>query len=489
MLNQNINKPFATQRALLYQLCIILIIGSALTAASLIGHEVIQINGGFGYDGKHYAELAADFPNRITQATDTKYLQRSAPSLLVYGLSRLSGLSSSPDHIILLFSLYNLAMLLLGVYAWNRICRVSGISLRGNWLGFGLLFISFGSLKFPFFYPTLTDVTGFVLSLFLVLCYKTTNKPGMLLIMLLGALSWPALEYMCLALLLFKNVPIIPRDKPLLVNSLLAFFSAFAFAGLAAYLIYRHPNMRGGWQEPTWLVQHAIIPSLLATFITIFLSLKALLKHLDLFKIPVFRIVDYGYGFAAIVLFLGIDVAVKALAKSYGIPAGYSLRMYFNDILIIGSRQPFCFLVGHLAYFGPVLGLCILRWKQICALVYQYGWPLFFIVVQALFFMLDSESRHSLNYLPFFTFLSVQVVQPVLSKPLLLAGLGLSFLFSKVWISIFRFPTSNWSENYNINFGCYLTDNAYLVQLLIFTMLCGLFYYLLKKQSARVTNG
>jgi len=464
---------------------IVLVFGVIFIFSSRYAGEVVPANNGLGFDGKHYAQLATDFPNNITKAEDSKYFQRSAPAFIVYLISKMLSVEPSNKNLISLFSCLNLILLLLSVYGWSRICEVSGFNNFSNWLGFGALFLNFASLKFPFYYPILTDAMGFTLAVFLLFFYRTNNKPAVLIIMLLSALAWPAIEYMCIAILLFQNKAIELSQKTLRLNTLIAFFIAFVFTGLAGYLIYRHPQMRGGWQEHTWIVKHGIIPSLLATFTVIFFAFNILLNKLDLFSIPLFKIFDLKFGIAGIILFVGIDLAVKKLAHHYNIPSGYSIRMYINDILIIGSRQPFCFIIGHLAYFGPLFVICILRWKQICALIYKHGWPMFFIILQFLFFMMDSESRHILNYIPFIAFLLVQTFENKIQKNFLLLGLIVSFIFSKTWISMSVFPTSNVSENYNVNFGCYLSDTAYILQLLIFTVTCAVFYYMFKKQTVQ----
>ncbi|MGZ3932523.1 MAG: hypothetical protein ACXVP0_14610 [Bacteroidia bacterium] len=470
---------------LLAQLLILLSFGTILIFASTYYNEITPANKGLGFDGKHYAELAMDFPDAITKAPDTKYFQRSFPSFVVYSITRLFHLEASPNTAIFLFSVYNLLLLLLCVYGWNKICRVSGFNTASNWLGFGALFLNFASLKFPFFYPVLTDITGFTLSVFLVYFFKVRNKTAMLFIMVLSALSWPSIEYMCLALLLFQNKEIVFSEQRKLLPSIIAFLLALGFATLAGYLIYRHPQMRGGWAEHTWIIKNMIIPTLIATFVVIFLALQNLLRGLDLFSIPVFKIIDVKFGLISIVLFLGVDIAIKNLAKHYGIPSGYSIRMYLNDILIIGSRQPFCFLVGHAAYFGPLFTVCIFKWRQICTLVHRYGWALFFIMLQFVFFMLDSETRHILNYMPFIALLLVETFDNKIQRNFLIAGLVVSFLFSKAWISLLHFPTDSPTENYNLNFGCYLSDAAYLIQLFIFTLICIAFYVMLKPRQIR----
>ena len=475
---------FQNNKITLYiQLLIIFVFGLIFIGASTYFNEIIPANNGLGFDGKHYAELAMNYPDNITKAIDTKYFQRSFPSLIIYSFVNFLNLSSSPQTIILLFSLYNLLLLLLSVFIWNKICKVSNFNSSSNWLGFSALFVSFAALKFPFFYPILTDVTGFTLSMFLVYFFKTNNKKAMLVIMVLSSVSWPSIEYMCLALLAFRYKVIIFVKKSSVLNTSIAFIISFVFVSLAGYLIYRHPIMRGGWHEHTYIVKHGIIPSLLASFVVMFFAFRSLFKKLDLFSIPVFKIFDIKFAISGIVLFIGIDVVINKLAHHYNIPSGYSIRMYLTDILIIGSRQPFCFLVGHFAYFGPLFTICIFRWKKICDLIYQQGWSLFFILIQFVFFMMDSESRHILNYMPFITVLLIQSFDNKISKSFLAIGISLSFVFSKAWISIQSFPTSSISDNYNINFGCYLTDTSYVLLLLLFIATCAIFYYAIKKMK------
>src|SRR5262249_41392770 len=93
------------------------------------------------------------------------------------------------------------------------------------------------------------------------------------------------------------------------------------------------------------------------------------------------------------------------------------------------------------------------------------------------------ESRHILNYLPFIAFLLVQTFSNSLRPSFVIGCSILSFLFSKAWISLYTFPGPSWPENYNVNFGCYLTDMAYALQFALFVLTGTVFYFFLKKQQ------
>jgi hypothetical protein len=472
------------------QIGFILVMGIISILATAFFNEVIPVCGGFGFDGEFFGKIAQDYPANITKTIDSKYFQRSLPSLIVYSVATVFNIATSKENIIILFSSYNLALLLICVTAWRRIVKLFELLPYVNWLGFAALFINFSSLKFPFFYPVLTDLTGFTLSVLLIPTLKTNNKVAVLLIMLLGAVTWPAIGYICVVILLFNNVEIVREERYNKINTFIAFLVAFMFAGLAGYLIYRHPHMRGGWLEHTYIVKNGIIPSLMATFLVVFFSVQKLIKGVNFYSLAIFRAVDFKYGVIGIVLFLAIDVIGKFLSNKYNIHSGYSIRMYLNDILIIGSRQPFCFILGHFVYFGPLFVICLLKWEKMCHIIHKMGWKMFLIMAQFLFFMMDSESRHIIGYIPFLTIILVQLFSAYPGNQFLITVLVLSFVFSKSWAPMRTFPFSDWMENYTMNFGCYFSDAIYIFYLVIFSVIAFIFHKLLQnKMEIKVDAG
>ena len=85
---------FQNNKITLYiQLLIIFVFGLIFIGASTYFNEIIPANNGLGFDGKHYAELAMNYPDNITKAIDTKYFQRSFPSLIIYSFVNFLNLS------------------------------------------------------------------------------------------------------------------------------------------------------------------------------------------------------------------------------------------------------------------------------------------------------------------------------------------------------------------------------------------------------------
>ena len=118
----------------------------ALGVAQIAFGERIGINGGQGWDGQAYTSWSLDFPARVIDAGLTQYYaQRVVPSAAVWALGRVLGVAPTVPHAIVLFQIWNLAMMAGAALLWALIA--SRWRPAAAWAGFAALFGCFASAR------------------------------------------------------------------------------------------------------------------------------------------------------------------------------------------------------------------------------------------------------------------------------------------------------------------------------------------------------
>ena len=99
----------------------------------LINPDRININHGFGFDVL-YGELAQDFFGRLSEGVNRFWVARTFPSLVVFGLLKLSFIAPTRENVITAFILLNTVSLAVAAWMWLKICQALQIQKMGFWL-------------------------------------------------------------------------------------------------------------------------------------------------------------------------------------------------------------------------------------------------------------------------------------------------------------------------------------------------------------------
>ena len=142
-----------------------------------------------------------------------------------------------------------------------------------------------------------------------------------------------------------------------------------------------------------------------------------------------------------------------------------------RNIIASSLLQPGIFIVAHIIYFGPLVIICILYWKQITKLVHENGLGLTLAMSVSLMFSLFSESRTHIVFWPFLVPFIAQVIdqsQQVRGTHVALITF-LSILLSKAWLPFNNIK--NPTEIYFSHIGPWMKPNSYLINLIVTVIL------------------
>lgn len=178
---------------------------------SLLFGEHVPAGDGLGWDGLQYAAMVRDLPHMIHAGElNSYYAQRIVPPFVVREALMLARLPLDTASIIRAFEIYNLALLMIACWSWHAIVGALGMSVRGRWIGFGGIFVTYAFSKQTFYYPVLTDVTALTVALLLLQCYLRKRSVALLVVTWIGAFAWPVVGFTGALLQLFMNSRLSP---------------------------------------------------------------------------------------------------------------------------------------------------------------------------------------------------------------------------------------------------------------------------------------
>lgn len=458
---------------------------------SLIGFlfgEKIKFNDGFGMDGVHYGTWAKDFYSNIfVGGVDLYYVQRILPSALVHYALRLVHIPLTNGNIIKAFAILNVIAITASAYIWCRIANKLAISRQGKLFGFMALFLNFALMKWPSYYPVLTDVLGFFIGLLMIYFYLLGNRIGLFILMGLGAFVWPMLIYQGALLLMFPGDEVRGKAWAPARYRLNTAAGAAVSLGVLGYLVWLalKTNLVFTQIPPMTSLLHL---SVTISVLYVFFGLIRLLDCDWLFDFKhMFGYLRRWTFFAAILFFFAIRWLQGQLSNG---PSPRSSYDELYGIVAASLAKPALFYVAHVIFFGPIIVLALFFWKSACRIMHRYGLGLSFCVAFGLFLGLNSQSRQLFSFFPLVVIFVVKAMDEISWGPYHLFLFALvSFVLSKIWLLIGGAPIyldeRKFSDQlFYMNIGPYMSDAMYSIQGTA-VLITGVLFYLLYVKHTR----
>lgn len=445
---------------------------------------------GFGTDGYVYQTLITQFDQ--SHFFDSFYIRRIFPSFLIRNILTAFSLELSPKNIFYAFEMLSLICVSLSSFYLKKIMAFLKINLRNQMLAFMLLFVSFALLKWPFYFPAMTDTMALALSTILLYYYLRQNIIGLTIITILLAFTWPMGYYQGLLLIAFpyRKIEFIPMQQKekfiLYALSFLLFVVAFIYVILIK-------------KTDTNLIFVPKIEKNLLAFnffflLIVFMSFARLFFNAELFNLKLFfNSLNYiRIGFAA-----GIFSIIMLAIWKMGLPKStvYETSTIIENPIVYASVRPMLTIVSHYAFFGTIVCLVILFWSSLTKAIAQSGWALVGAFALNLYlFGIMPESRTLINLFPWITiFLIYGINKYSFSNSFYIVVGCLCVLTSKIWFLIdyemdyelgmvvdkngsIDFP----NQRFFMNLGPWMSEKAYYIHgtamLLNFMILFFLLY-------------
>ena len=430
------------------------------------------------------------------------HFHRLAPIVGVHLGLRALHIEHSIPNIIQAFLWLNVISLLLGAFLWLQILDRIGCQGWAKLLGYCALFVSFGSLKMPFYYAVLLDTASFFMAILQLYLHLGNRRTLLWLATLVGAFTHPWLFYLGAILFL---VPYESSDAASAeasssdrVNDWLVWGVVALVTLLPWAILILDPARRSEIQpDMNALRMAAIALGGLLALIYLRLTLRPF--------IDVRRWLTLAGGMLAsgkvrllivVVSYFAIELGISALAvgKSAMTPSQVVVQMAWRSVANL-----LVFAVSHLWYFGPVYLLLILRWRDFVTAVRSLGTGLTLVALILFITLLDSESRRVIVLLPFAGLFLAKALSLRHERTTLYALLaGLSLAFSRMWVTIkidqpwsgpqFSSMAFPW-QAFFMNMGPWLSDRVYLIGTAVLAAVLLLLWQMAKEPASEAQRG
>jgi hypothetical protein len=473
---------------------------------------ILPIASGYGWDGIFYGNVVMDFGKMIGNI-DSYHANRIFPAVLIHYVLKALQTPMNLENALLAYRVYNIIILVVSAMFWVSIARKLALDSYKKWIGFIALFVNYPLMNLHFYYPALTDGTAFLIGLIMFYSYLTKNNILLLTVTFITYFCWPASIIVGFILFVFSNAESVSyfyKEKRtsvfifiLLLSPFLAFIS-FQFAGSIKefVVLFNLPRRILRWYESINSYEHLnyvhLINAICNAASIVFLFWY-MLMNFDIVKfIRNSARKQYIVKFLISFFILIFLVVIKKYIYSSILPTLSPFEYFSYYFAGVNVRFPLQFLVYQISYWGPIMILFMLFFKEIMLQLTKMELPYLLIVLYTILFVTNSEGRPIISFYPFIVVIILNSInfEKVKNKKLLIVSFVLvSFIYSKVWLPIHLpttiFPESIWTnldkfpmQWYFMNFGLFTNLQMYLVHVSLVILFFLLFYLTIKKSSS-----
>jgi hypothetical protein len=394
--------------------------------------EKLEANHGLGWDGARYADIATHLFQ--SEELDAYTIMRLLPSCLVHIFFSAAGIAFTPQNIMLAFQFLNTLLLCLSVYLTLKIFEHHQLSEAKKVLGLVLVFCTYATLNFPFYYTVMTDTAGFSIAIAALYFFTKGERLNLWLLGWIAAFTWPVALLQVLALLFFhqKQAVHLPFSQKELA---VLFLSGFAWGFGATYYFV---VMRGETNDmPFTLPIDKDLLWLSMTSVGMTAGCVALLLgNRTFFSWNYWKsFFDVKNILPPLTLLLLVAILISSIKVK---PSGYASAYYLLKGIIYAAAKPFIAIVSSVNYFGAAILIALIFGKETISTAGRLGLGFAGAMVANLLAVgLRSEARIISNVFPWLAILATLALKDKkLSAPFYIIVFLLNLLYSKVWLKV-----------------------------------------------------
>lgn len=458
--------------------------------------EKVPVNNGFGWDGKYYANLVANFPQEFAHGNiDGYYIRRIIPSILVSLPARILDVSITRNYIVYGFVVANVLNIFLSSLFWLRICKLLNLGTNRTLVSYILLMTCFPVVKMLAYDPVLTDSFAFLGAIAMLYFWLALRRVALALAVLVNLFIWPSTAVIGTFLLLFPRGTRISLRKEVWtkLSRGIRLGALLVIALPLCYLLLHRYSMKSAWMEMYPLRGQLLPLSILlalayvykcAEYLTDFANEEGRDNHLRIISSP------------AAATWLLIVVGGMTLASFLAPKVPTITTLYHaNFILTSCIELPLLFLVSNLTFYGGAAAFAVLGARGMLTAARQIGVGFYGVLAFTLAMSISTEPRFILNGYPFLV-LAIALSAPLDRLPVSQwSSLAvIQIIGSKVWLTIdataadygyssgdraklLEYP-AQW---FFMNFGAWMSNLGYLINLLWSGIILFVVYLLVRK--------
>jgi len=410
--------------------------------------DLIEENNGLGSDGWWYCQFARELPkwlNSSDPAHQIPYerLQRILPSAAVWAAFQALDITEPSDaQIVKAFRWLNALSLAVSVLLWQLVGNRLDLQWPGRWFGFLAIFASCGFAKWLWYYPVLTDVATLPLAMLLLLAFLRRSLVFMAIVTIPGSFVcstlsfWSMPLFLCLTAVRPRPAGAAEQWKVNLITAVCVMIGVAAIIQIQFFTEFPRVTYK-------LKTQMQLLPlSILAAAAYLWFAGRPLVAWKPFVR-P--RLLARAFFTPGMAVWIGVTLSIKAISEMI-MPGSSSqstqstLGLVFGDQFSIfgrGTVLPLWFMVAHVLYFGPVVLVCVLRWKELCRRFGEQGLAMLLFTGMIVVLGLDSESRHLYVGLPFLVAFAAKEIEELRPRRIFWWSFAaLTLAFSASWLAI-----------------------------------------------------
>ena len=445
--------------------------------------ERVPVGSGAGWDGQLYREIAANFDNVVEEGgLSSYYVSKSLPFVAIYGTSQLFNIHRV-SRILFVFIYISLAIGILGFY---KIVKYNQLSFSSEIIAFALCFYIYPILKLIGYYPWLGDHFAYPLGLWIYYFFISKQRNRMLLLSIIGAFIWQSI--LPIAVLLYilplrsfsitngKNVSNAQHRCHLLIKILLCLF----LCSLPLVRMFFAIQRVGYSVVDDYLSIGSVITMICMGMFAYFIIQPINFNIIDAIKF-FWRNIEWKRVIIGVSVYIFVNFVIYLFAnKSIEPPVSNTdiiKRLVFEPF----SGRPLKFLECHLIYYGLLIPLLIVLYRDILVYVERHSIAYLGIFFFSILMGTQCESRFILNLVPFMLFPIVTYLSKFeLKKWVAICVVFAQLFFSRIWFrinvagleealnnDISLYKTSKLAQRYFIAHGPWQGNEAYYIYSLV----------------------
>lgn len=374
---------------------------------TLIG-EKVPLNDGMGWDGMNYFRTVQSFTELIAnQGYDRYAIQRIMPWGLVNIVFKFFNIETSSYNALFSAVIINVVALLLSIFYFFRISDLKKWKISTEIVAFASLFYSYAILKVTGYYVMLSDNIGFLWGMMLVYYFLSEKRLHLLVLSILGIVNWPTV-----ALISGLVLYCLPRNE-IKIQSSLKGVDAICYDvvlwGLTLLpILYQLISIIAPPIHDFHFFQYDGRPktNIVVFLISIVCVCAYWYYHLSPFKLSITNIIKdikvkelFLKLLVCLLIYLVSNTLLYSLANDGD--NGLNMLTFFKKLLISGTTNPFSYVESYFAYYGPIIILIILLWRESVKYIVKKGMGYFCVIILSIFFFIFPEARVSIMFIPF----------------------------------------------------------------------------------------
>lgn len=368
--------------------------------------------------------------------------------ILHYIIKSLS-LPFSPHVVILTSNIMNTVLLAVAVFFFFRISIKEGWKKKTEIIMFSFLFFNFHVLKFMGYCPIMTDMPAFTLCVALVYYSISKNKAAIVVTGLISVVVFPILSLMAFLMICLPDKPLKDFDNKeytgegnklnRILNAVMrCIMTIWLPVAFVAYIFFRLYIRGVGDYKSIFIVRY---PE------SILISATAMLAYVIFYW---FATKPLQVDFSAMLKpfkerrrLLTSLIAIAVFAIIYTLPTAYcykgkfSLVNEFAQICQFPATDILIFLETPFLYLGLGFIFLMIKWKSVCREVMARGTGAYAILILAVVFLADIETRKTIYFYIFLLpMLATTIEKWNMSKAQTVSLVAIQLFLSFFWFRI-----------------------------------------------------